>query len=75
MAENLGAFDITLSGIASSLIFSAIGWWLFQRGRKENELKILFIGVALMFYSYFTHGPLQDWGVGAVLCGQAYYVW
>jgi Na+/phosphate symporter len=71
----MGEFDITFSGVASSLIFSGIGLWMFREGKRKNELKVVFIGMALMVYSYFTHGPLQDWGVGAALCGLAYYIW
>lgn len=71
----MGSLDITFSGVASGLIFSAIGLWIFREGKKRAELNIIFIGMALMVYSYFTHGPLQDWGVGASLCGLAYYIW
>jgi hypothetical protein len=71
---DLGGLDISFSAIFSSLLFSAIGWWLFQKGRKENEIKIVLNGLALMLYSYFTHGPILDWGIGAVLCGLAYHL-
>jgi Na+/phosphate symporter len=75
MPLELGSFDITFSSVAASLIFSAVGWWLFREGKKRNHLQVVFIGMALMIYSYFTHGPLQDWGFGAALCGLAYYIW
>jgi hypothetical protein len=59
--------------IVCSLIFSVIGVWLFRKAKKETNFTLLFIAVALMFYSYFTKGPLADWGVGLGLCGLAYY--
>jgi hypothetical protein len=75
---NPGAFtmpEITLSGVCSSIIFSTIGFWLFKQGKLRTQFSLVGIGIALMAYSYFTHGPLQDWGGGVVLCALAYWVW
>lgn len=74
--DTAGLFDFSLSGIMSGLIFGVIGIWMWGQARRFDEhtaLKI--IAVALMVYPYFTHGPMQDWGVGFILCGVAYYIW
>ena len=65
--------DLSISAIASSLLFSTIGFYVFRLGRRRSNFKIIFTGIALMAYSYFTQGPLLDWGVGFILCGVAYY--
>jgi hypothetical protein len=67
--------DISMSQIMAGLIFGAIGLWMFRRGKHNANMKVLAIGLALMVYPYFTHGPWQDWGIGIALCGFASYVW
>lgn len=66
--------DLSISAIASSLLFSSIGFYVFRQGKKRANFKIIFTGIGLMTYSYFTQGPLLDWGVGLFLCGLAYYL-
>jgi len=65
--------DISPSAIFSSLIFGAIGIYVFRKGKRESHLPHLLIGIALMVFPYFTSGPLGDWGVGALLCIGAIY--
>jgi len=66
-------FDISASSLIASLIFSIIGIFVFRYGKKEQNIPLVITGIGLMTYSYFTHGPIQDWGAGAILCGVAYY--
>ena len=70
---DVGGIDLSLSSIMSGLIFGIIGIWLFRRGKRQANLRILCVGLTLMFYPYFTKGPWADWGVGLALCGLAYY--
>lgn len=72
--QMLTDMDFSLSAIFSSLLFSTIGFYVFRWGRKNNDFKIIFIGIALMAFSYFTTGPWADWGVGFILCGLAYFL-
>lgn len=65
--------DISFSGIMSGIIFGIIGFALFREGKKRANYAILFIGITLMIYPYFSSGPWGDWGIGALLCGAAYY--
>ncbi len=66
-------FHFTASQIAASLLFSIIGFYVFRAGKKALNYPVIFSGVALMAYPMFTSGPLQDWGVGVVLCALAYH--
>ncbi len=59
----------------SSLLFSAIGFYLFRAAKDRSNVKLIPLAIALMAYSYFTSTPLADWGVGFVLCGLSYLVW
>ncbi len=66
--------DFSLSAIASSLIFSTVGFYVLREGRKRPDFKLILTGIALMAFSYFTNGPLLDWGTGLILCAVAYYL-
>lgn len=68
-------FNLTPSSIISGVLFGLIGMWLYSQGKKRHENRLKVIAIALMFYPYFTSGPIGDWGVGIALCGAAYYYW
>jgi drug/metabolite transporter (DMT)-like permease len=65
--------DISASSLFAGFLYGVIGIFIFRKGKKEAEFDMIFIGIALMVYPYFTHGPLADWGIGAALCAIAYY--
>lgn len=67
--------NLSISSIFASLMFGTIGFIVFRRGKQESNFKLLFIGLGLMLYTYFTSGYLMDWGVGLVLSFAAYYYW
>jgi hypothetical protein len=67
-------FHFTASQIIASLVFSVVGIYLFRLGKKTLNYPVIFVSLALMIYPAFTHNPLQDWGIGVVLCGLAYYL-
>ena len=64
--------DLSFSALFSSLVFSAIGLYVFREGKKRSEIRVMLTAIALMVFSYFTHGPLADWGVGIALSAIAY---
>lgn len=66
-------FHFTTSQVIASLLFSVIGIYLFRLGKKTASYSLAFTSIALMVYPMFTTGWLQDWGVGLLLCGLAYY--
>ncbi len=55
------------------LIFSGIGFIAFRYGRTTNNATLMFVGGALMAYSYFTPTALLTYGVGAALTAVAWY--
>jgi len=63
------------SAIIAALIFSVIGLWMFRQGKRNGNYKVLIIGIALMFYGYFTPGAWMAWGVGTALCLLAKKLW
>ena len=65
--------SFTMSGLMSSLLFSSVGYYVARYGFKRQNYVEAAIGLALMFYTYFTTSPTGDWGVGFILCGAAYY--
>jgi hypothetical protein len=67
--------NISLAGFFPVLIFSVIGMWMINEGRRKLNFQIGFIGFALCAYTYFTSGLLWDWGIGIFLCVLAYFVW
>jgi hypothetical protein len=70
-----GLFDLSASSLFAGLIFGVLGMWMFSQGKRKLNYTVLMISMALMIYPYFTHGPLQDWGVGVALCALAYFFW
>lgn len=67
------SFDIP--SLIAGLVFGIVGLYVFRRGRKESNLRLVFIGVLLMIYPYFVEGALLNWAVGFLLSGSAYYYW
>lgn len=67
--------NLSISGIFAGLIFGIIGFWLMKEGKKRANIPVIFIGVLMMAYSYFTSSPLADWGIGLALCGAGHYFW
>lgn len=59
--------------LVGGLLFGIIGIWLFRKGKKQTNHKVMVIGLLLMIYPIFTMNPLPVWGIGTALCGLAYY--
>ncbi len=51
-----------------SLVFSVIGYGAFRYGRKRDERRALWIGVALMLYPYVVSNTALLYVVGIALC-------
>ena len=67
--------NLSISGLAAGLLFSVIGFWLLNEGKRRAKITLIIIGVVLVGYTYFTATPLTDWGIGIALCCAAYYFW
>jgi ABC-type uncharacterized transport system fused permease/ATPase subunit len=49
------------------LLFSTLGLWAFKEGRREVNIKLLLVGIALMAFGYFTPQTWLVWVVGSGL--------
>ncbi len=49
------------------VLFSLIGMWAFKEGRREANIKLLLLGIALLGYGYFFSGAWQVWAIGTGL--------
>jgi hypothetical protein len=61
----LGGFS--LATILIAVLFGFVGFMAFRYGRKNNEPRQLFLGIALMAYGYFVTNAWLSLGIGAVL--------
>ena len=66
--------SLSMSSIIAMIVFSVSGLYVFRNGRKQQNVNLIVIGVVLMFYSYFTTAPWQDWVFGLLLMGGAYFL-
>ena len=67
--------NMSISSLLAAFIFGSIGLFLFQVGRKRQNIQVMITGLVMMGYSYFTTSPVLDWGIGLGLCAAAYYFW
>ena len=59
--------SISFATIAIAVFFSLIGFAAFRYGRKNDEPRPLFLGIALMTYGYFVSNAWILVLVGAAL--------
>ena len=53
--------------IIANLLFGAIGFVAFVYGKRMHVWKTMFLGLALMVYTYFVENTVALFGIGAVL--------
>ncbi len=53
--------------IIANLLFGSIGFVAFIYGKRMHVWKPMFIGLALMAYTYFVQNTLLLFGIGIVL--------
>ena len=63
----------TWAKIIAWFLFGSVGFIAFVYGKKQEELKPLLIGLALMGYPYFTNNTIALYAIGVGLCGALYY--
>jgi hypothetical protein len=56
----------------SGLLIGAVGFLMFNYGRKEQDFRTLFAGVALCVYPYFIASVVLIWVVFAAILGGLY---
>ncbi len=60
--------------IVGALLFSTIGFVAWRFGKRQQLTRVKWLGVGLMFYSYFAFETWILYAVGVALCA-ALYVW
>ncbi|MBU6256989.1 MAG: hypothetical protein KGL18_11930 [Burkholderiales bacterium] len=74
-AQSLGFQLPSPAYIIGSILFGLIGMWAFAIGKRRQQPRLRWSGVALMFYPYVIGGTLMLYVVGAALCGAVWYWW
>ena len=65
--------SFSFGSIVVGLIFGGIGFVAFVYGKKNAEMRPLFIGLALMVYPYFIPNLWAAAAVGVVLTALIFY--
>ena len=61
----LGGFS--LATILLAVVFGLVGFAAFRYGRKNDEPRPLFLGIALMAYGYFVTNAWVSLAIGSAL--------
>ncbi len=56
----------------SGLLIGLVGFLMFNHGRKEQNFRVLFTGLALCVYPYFVGSVLMIWLVFAAIVSVLY---
>ena len=64
---DLGLGELSLATIVFAVFFGLVGLAAFRYGKKNDEPRKLFLGIALMAYGYFVSNAWVSLGIGAVL--------
>ena len=59
--------------IAGAILFGLLGWAVFRKGRRDEQRRLVWIGLALMLYPYAVSETWVLWAVGAGLTALAYW--
>lgn len=62
------------ASVVANLLFSAVGFVAFAYGKRMQLWRTMFIGLALMIYSYFIANTILLFGLGAALTA-ALFIW
>jgi hypothetical protein len=68
------ALDFSPSSLIAGLVFGVIGLSVFRLGKRDLNFPLVFTGLTLMIYPYFTPNAWLTWGVGVALCVLSYYL-
>ena len=59
--------NFTAASLVANLLFSSVGFVAMAYGKRMHAWRAMFIGIALMGYTYFVDGALLLFGIGLVL--------
>jgi len=63
----IGLGGFSLATILIAVLFGLVGFAAFRYGRKNDEPRPLFLGIALMAYGYFVTNAWVSLGIGTLL--------
>jgi ABC-type methionine transport system permease subunit len=58
--------------LAGAFLFGLLGWVAYRYGKKREQPRVKWAGVAMMLYPYAVPQTWLLWLVGCALCG---WVW
>jgi hypothetical protein len=64
---------LSLATIVVAVLFSLVGFAAFRYGKKNNEPRQLFLGIALMAYGYFVSNAWVSLAIGAALTALLFF--
>lgn len=67
-AEAFGFMLPTPAYIFGAIMFGLVGYAAYRMGRKQQRVRAVWIGVALMLYPYLISATWLLYAVGAALC-------
>ena len=70
--QSLGLEIPSVAYIVGVCLFSILGWIAYRRGKKTEQPRTKWLGVALMFYPYAVSATWLLYVVGAALCAGIY---
>ena len=74
--ETLEAMGLVLPTpwyIAGTILFGLVGWAVFRKGRRDEQRRLVWMGLALMLYPYAVSDTGMLWAVGVGLTALAYW--
>ncbi len=57
----------SLATVLIAVLFGIVGFAAFRYGKKNGEMRLLLLGIALMAYGYFVTNAWISLAIGAVL--------
>jgi glucose uptake protein GlcU len=67
--------DFSVSSILAGIIFGIVGIYVYRHAKKNGNIIVVCLGIAMMVYPYIVSGDWLTWIVGFALCGASYYFW
>ena len=65
--------NFSAGNIIGGLLFSGIGYVAFTYGRRNDNVRVMALGGALMAYSYFISNTVMVYVVGAALTAAIFF--
>ena len=74
-AQALGLELPSPAYLIGAILFGIAGMWAFAVGKRRHQPRLLWTGVALMFYPYVIGSTWLLYLVGVALCGALWFWW